>query len=324
MDGPRSVSPRAPATASLWLLLTACSFDAVGLGPGETGAAELTTGTSSGPGSGEPTGTGSQSSEDSGTGGPVQPMTTSAGEDTTAADSTTSTTADMTTADMTTADSTTTGCVEHEFFADADGDGFGSVGASKLACEAPAGHVSDSEDCDDGDPNIYPGGAEVCDTVDNDCDALVDEFTPDNTACGGCKMALYGANDTVYHFCEDVKKWAAARDACEQRDAVLAKDDDLAHHAWLLDQLPGNSGPWWIGGSSPDKNGEFEWLADGSAVPGSDDERWDDGHPTGGKYDRMVLVSSDNVGTWMFTSGRWYDREDKDQQPYICQSPYAP
>lgn len=321
MAGLRSVSPRVPATASLWLLLTACSFDAVGLGPSDTGVAELTTGTSSGPGTGEPTGTGAESSASSGTGGPVQPMTTSAGEDTTAADSST-TAADPST---TTADpGTSTGCVELEFFADSDGDGFGSVGASMLACEAPAGYVSNSEDCDDEDEDSYPGGAEVCDAADNDCDAVIDEFAPTNTDCGGCKMALYVPNNTVYHFCTDVEKWGAARGACEQRDGVLAKDEDLEHHEWLLDQLPGASGPWWIGGTSPDKDDDFVWLADGSAVPGGDDERWAVGRPWGGGDDRMVLVSNGNTVPWMSSSGRWYDREDKDQQPYICQSPYTP
>ena len=30
-------------------------------------------------------------------------------------------------------------------------------------------------DCDDGDPNNYPGNEEVCDGADNDCDTEVDE-----------------------------------------------------------------------------------------------------------------------------------------------------
>ena len=47
---------------------------------------------------------------------------------------------------------------------DADGDGF---------C-AP-------EDCDDGDPDVNPGAAEVCDDgIDNNCDGFIDEN------CGGC------------------------------------------------------------------------------------------------------------------------------------------
>jgi len=61
------------------------------------------------------------------------------------------------------------------WFLDADGDGFGSPDTSTTACIAPFGGVSDSSDCDDLDATAYPGGTEVCDGVDNNCDTQVDE-----------------------------------------------------------------------------------------------------------------------------------------------------
>ena len=59
---------------------------------------------------------------------------------------------------------------------DADGDGYGdSADPGTLACEAPAGHVLDDSDCDDGDPAINPGAEEICDNdVDENCDGVAE------------------------------------------------------------------------------------------------------------------------------------------------------
>ena len=44
---------------------------------------------------------------------------------------------------------------------DGDGDGYAACGA----------------DCDDSDPNAHPGGVEVCNGADDDCDGVIDETT---------------------------------------------------------------------------------------------------------------------------------------------------
>jgi len=64
--------------------------------------------------------------------------------------------------------------VTSTFFADADGDGYGDPGTSVQACFQPGGASSNSLDCDDGSPAAHPGGIEVCDGADNDCDGSVD------------------------------------------------------------------------------------------------------------------------------------------------------
>ena len=59
-----------------------------------------------------------------------------------------------------------------KWYTDADLDGFGS--AETAACVQPAGTVAVGMDCDDTNADAYPGGIEVCDDVDNDCDTFVD------------------------------------------------------------------------------------------------------------------------------------------------------
>ena len=65
--------------------------------------------------------------------------------------------------------------VTDTWYADTDGDGFGDPTTSEAACTAPEGFVPDATDCDDTDPDSFPGGIEVCDDRDNDCDTDVDE-----------------------------------------------------------------------------------------------------------------------------------------------------
>ena len=68
------------------------------------------------------------------------------------------------------------------FWPDGDGDTFGDiVGDPVRACEAPAGYTDRTGDCDDSSNSVYPGAGELCDGVDNNCDARVDE-TADRVA----------------------------------------------------------------------------------------------------------------------------------------------
>ncbi len=62
------------------------------------------------------------------------------------------------------------------WYADADADGHGDPADRDplLATEAE-GRAPDAEDCDDADPTIHPGAAEICDdAVDQDCDGLAE------------------------------------------------------------------------------------------------------------------------------------------------------
>ncbi len=72
--------------------------------------------------------------------------------------------------DATAADPTT-------WHVDADGDGYGDAAFPLTQCDRPEGYVSGDTDCDDTNPDAYPGATEMCDFVDNNCDGLVDDPT---------------------------------------------------------------------------------------------------------------------------------------------------
>jgi len=61
------------------------------------------------------------------------------------------------------------------FYRDYDGDGFGDSSITLQACAEPVGYAADPGDCDNSDPEVYPGAAEVCDGLDNNCSGQVDE-----------------------------------------------------------------------------------------------------------------------------------------------------
>ncbi len=58
---------------------------------------------------------------------------------------------------------------------DADGDGFGDAAILVEECYQPQGFAAMAGDCDDANPDAWPGNTESYDATDNDCDGLVDE-----------------------------------------------------------------------------------------------------------------------------------------------------
>ena len=60
-------------------------------------------------------------------------------------------------------------------YRDEDGDGYGPLETRQTFCGQAEGFVSMPGDCDDADPTIRPDALEVCDGLDNNCNAEIDE-----------------------------------------------------------------------------------------------------------------------------------------------------
>lgn len=153
------------------------------------------------------------------------------------------------------------------WYPDEDGDGYGASYADpEISTEQPAGTVSNSDDCNDDDPDIHPGGTELCNRKDDDCDGEIDEdpevagtFYPDGDGDG------HGdATGASVRACEPPDGYVSGRDDCDDADAAISPDADEDCDNGVDDDCDGDV--------DEDESGELAYLdVDGDGW-GSDDD----------------------------------------------------
>jgi len=109
------------------------------------------------------------------------------------------------------------------FYRDSDNDTYGDATMTKKACAKPAGYAMSSSDCNDSQANINPGALEVCDFIDNDCDAKIDLADPSIDPASTIQVYRdvdndnYGAG-TAMTACSVPSGWKLQNGDCNDND----------------------------------------------------------------------------------------------------------
>jgi len=112
------------------------------------------------------------------------------------------------------------------WYADDDGDGYGDAADTTVTCDQPSGHLSDDTDCDDNDATAYPGAAELCDGVDNDCDSRVDEHDAidASTWYADADGDGFGDSGSTTAACSVPSDYTSDATDCDDGDATINPD----------------------------------------------------------------------------------------------------
>ena len=170
-----------------------------------------------------------------------------------------------------------TGCgssyslVDSDALAPGDADGDGVIAA---------------EDCDDDNPDVFPGATETCNGIDDDCDQLVDDdddsldtstrstFYADGDADG------FGDADTTTTACELPSGYVEDAGDCDDSDGDInpdatevcnGYDDDCDELVDLADDsLDTSTSTWWYADSDGDGFGDPTESVESCEPPGTD------------------------------------------------------
>jgi hypothetical protein len=199
-----------------------------------------------------------------------------------------------------------------KFYSDADKDGHGT-GAAVTACTAPTGFVVLGDDCDDTRADRYPGNIDVCDGIDNDCNAGTGE-----TCAAECTPTMNGPK--VYLFCTGDSNWSTAESVCAGANMRLVQLNDAAENAWVrstADAILGTN-DFFIGASDAATEDTWVWddgpqfwqgRSNGTAVGGLY-TNWDGGEPNDDKSEDCAEMQGD---------GQWNDVPCGSPQEFVCE-----
>jgi hypothetical protein len=170
------------------------------------------------------------------------------------------------------------------------------------------GHSGCTDDCDDGNAQIYPGAPEVCDLDDDNCDGVWDN----DPMCPHCTtMPLPAPANGDAAFCFVALPWAEAEADCVDQGGHLVSlhapnvQDFVASEAFAI-----QDSDWWIGLNDLADEGTFVW-SDNTPL---NFMNWNGGEPNNAGEEDCA-----NVIPW--GGGSWNDLPCDQARPYVCRLP---
>ncbi|MCO4761096.1 MAG: hypothetical protein KC502_06300, partial [Myxococcales bacterium] len=171
-----------------------------------------------------------------------------------------------------------TNCIK--FYKDGDKDGFGGT-TSQCQCVAEGEFLATtSGDCDDTNNTVKPGGKEICDAIDNNCNSKTDEgcdddgdghcdfqmqITPTATCikstpkCDGVTL-----NNICYQAFPILKTYSSSQTACKALGGTLTPINSLQENSTVRSAVTkacGSTAVAWIGADDLALEGVIKWQA---------------------------------------------------------------
>ncbi|GDX80025.1 hypothetical protein LBMAG42_18360 [Deltaproteobacteria bacterium] len=181
------------------------------------------------------------------------------------------------------------------WYADADSDGYGDTATTTVSCSAPAGYVSNDDDCDDTNARVSPGDAEICNSVDDDCDGSTDEGVT-TTYYRDQDGDTYGVATMTTEDCTRPAGYAINDDDCNDYDSSAYPGSTEVHDSVDNDCDGSVDEGWWVGtgadGALSLSAGTTTTVASGLPVTAiSTDNFTVDGTPTVAAGDEVLVIN---------------------------------
>ncbi len=119
------------------------------------------------------------------------------------------------------------GLPSEDYYFDGDGDGWGTGDPRQQCGDVDPDYTNQAGDCDDSDPDVYPGAVEACNAVDDDCDGETDEaqdLTYVTLYADGDGDGYGTDTDTIETCLDHVDGYAPASGDCDDTDPSVHPD----------------------------------------------------------------------------------------------------